>query len=114
MDLQKENEELREELRVIKESPYYQSYKSALIQIKYWDVEIGGDPVSIKGKEEEDTRLFDKALKYLLEQPKLYANLEALRQRILPQDLAKIEKEATSTVDEIRKQITDEFRSGLK
>lgn len=112
MSLEKENEKLREELRIIKENPYYESYRAALTQIKYWDAEIGLAPISIKGQEESDLRLFDKALKYLIEQPKLYANLQALRANLLPIDLAKAEQEATSMVDEVRKDITNAFRNG--
>lgn len=109
IQLQKEIEALKSELSLIKENPEYDSFLAALTQMKFWDAEIKETPISIQSGSEEDTRAFDKVLKYLLEKPKLKANLDAARARLLPYQSEKAEQESTSLIDEVRNSIENEF-----
>lgn len=97
-------------LLIIK-SPYYDGYLADLTQTMFIDREMQVSPISIKSTSEEDTRLFDKVLKYMTERPKIYASLESTRQKLLPQQANQAHQDATSTIDEVRAEITKEFRN---
>jgi len=96
-------------LKIIK-TPYYDGYLADLTQMLFIDKEIQDSPISIKSASEEDTRLFDKVLKYMVDRPKIQASLESTRQKLLPKQVEQAQAEATSTIDEVRMAIADEFR----
>lgn len=96
-------------LSIIK-NPYYDGYLADLTQIMFIDKEIQNHPISIKATSEEDTRLFDKVLKYMTERPKLQSSLESTRQKLLPKEAEQAQQEATSTIDEVRRVIVNEFK----
>ncbi len=104
------HKELIEIVESIEENPRYASFKAALIQIKFWDAEIAANPISIRDNTEEDTRLFDKVLKYQAERQKLLNSLDIDRNLLLPEDVKNVEQESTSLVDDIRKRVKDEIR----
>jgi hypothetical protein len=104
------HKELVEIAESIEENPRYASFKAALIQIKFWDAEIAANPISIRDNTEEDTRLFDKVLKYQAERQKLLNSLDIDRNLLLPEDVKNVEQESTSLVDDIRKRVKDEIR----
>jgi len=103
--------ELQEKVRLLEENPRFESFKAALVQIKFWDAEIAAQPISIRDSTEEDTRLFDKILKYQMERQRLLDSLEKDRQLLDPKDVASIEKEATSMVDTIRQRVKNEIEN---
>lgn len=103
-------QELEEIVENVKDNPRYESFRSALIQIKFWDAELSAQPISIRDSSEEDTRLFEKVLKYQVDRPKLLKALDDDRNLLIPEDIKKAEQESTSLVDDIRKRVKDEIR----
>lgn len=104
-------EELLEKVRLLEMNPRFESFKASLIQIKFWDAEIATNPISIRDNTEEDTRLFDKILKYQIERQKLLDSLEKDRNALSPPDVERAEQEATSAIDAIRMRVKNEIRS---
>ena len=96
-------------LKILK-TPYYDGYLCDLTQMLFIDKEIQGAPISIKSTTEDDTRLFDKVLKYMTDRPKIQASLESTRQKLLPHQAEQAQAEATATIDEVRMAIADEYR----
>lgn len=110
-NLLRENQELKDRLDNILKHPDYTSYIADLTQFKFWDSEIFNNPVSVKSGTEEDMRAFDKVLKFMLEKPKLKANLDASRAKLNPVEIEKAEQESTSMIDDVRKLISQEARN---
>lgn len=106
--MKEELEKLREELRTLKESPYYVTYVSILTQLNKWAKELKEKPVPMtSSNEDDDTRAFDKVDKYMKSLNLYFEQLELLRQKMQPADVTNAVKEATSLVDEVRKNVKD-------
>lgn len=111
--LLKENEELKAELFRIKNLPEYEVFLGMLVQIGVWNAEMKDKPVSIKSGTEEDTRAFDKMIKYMDQRSKLYADLDSMRQKLSPDLVKKAEKESTSLIDDVRKDILKSHKESI-
>lgn len=106
--MKEELEELRAELKILKESPYYITYLSVYKQLDTWAKELKDKPVAItSSNDDDDTRAFDKVDKYMKSLSLYFDQLEQLRQKMQPVDVANAIKEATSEVDEVRSMIKD-------
>jgi hypothetical protein len=106
--MKEELERLRAELKLLKESPYYVTYVSIYKQLDRWAQELKERPVAItSSNEDDDTRAFDKVDKYMKSLNLYFDQLELLRQKMQPIDVANAVKEATSEVDEVRSMIRD-------
>ncbi len=110
MSLEQRIADLEKELAEIKANPRYHSFRASLIQIKFWDAEISAQPISIRDSTEEDTRLFDKVLKYQTDRQKILDSLDKDRNILAPEDIEKAEQESTSLVDDIRRRVKNEIR----
>lgn len=81
------------EYKIFADSPYVESYLSALHQLKKWDEEMLTRPVGINDNEQE--KAFERVLKYLDLRDKLLQSLDATRSRmsgIQKEDLKKRKK----------------------
>lgn len=106
--MKEELEKLREELKTLKESPYYVTYVSILRQLNKWAEELKDSPVAMtSSNDDDDTRAFDKVDKYMKSLNLYFDQLELLRQKMQPIDVTNAHKEATSLVDEVRKNVKD-------
>lgn len=86
------------EYKVFSESPYVESYLSALHQLKKWDEEMLSSPVGINDNEQE--KAFDRVLKYLDLRDKLLQSLDATRMRMTGVQKEKLKKSKTIETDE--------------
>lgn len=104
--------ELEDELNRVKKLPYYEAHMADLIQLEYWNKEIQNDPVSINAQEEGDLRAFNKCMEYMKSKYNLMAALEENIKKMFPDEVEKMRQTATSAVDDIRKKVKDELRTG--
>lgn len=107
---------LEEELKKLKSSPYYQSYKTILGQIENWNQQLSitgeettltigytkeGEPIKEKRRKGEidlfadkDTKDFDRAIKYFGEVFDLLEKLDKLRGKMSPDEKRALEEQA--------------------
>jgi len=93
-DLEKENEQLKEELKLYKESPYIEGYLSILKQINVWNNDLKNEPTSLKydpDNGDADQKAFDKAHKFITSVDTLYDKLEYLRGKMNPEQQQKVD-----------------------
>lgn len=93
-DLQDENEKLKQELKLYKESPYEEGYLSILKQINVWNNDLKNEPTSLKYDPktgDADQKAFEKAHKFITSVDTLYDKLDYLRGKMNPEQQQKVD-----------------------
>jgi hypothetical protein len=106
---------LESELKKVKQSPYYKTYKTILNQVDNWNEQLTitgeeesyivaydkeGSPIYAKRQKgaidifgSKDDKEFDRAMKFFLEVNSLLEHLDKMRSKLTPEDKQALERE---------------------
>lgn len=83
-------EEIENELKIFKESPYVNSYLALYGQIENWNQQLRDIKINLHGEATE--KAFERAHKYFTEQKPYFEQLEYLRKLMTPEQQKELEE----------------------